>query len=109
MKRLLSILMLAALLISLAACGGTTVNETTEPVTDPATDPVTDPVTEPVETDAPESTPETDAPTETQSSTDALTKEPSVKGSCSSVVMPSLAFMALMAAGMAVVLKKKED
>ena len=36
MKRLVSILMLVALLLSLAACGGTTGNETTEPLTDPS-------------------------------------------------------------------------
>ena len=35
MKRLVSILMLAALLLSLAACGATG-NETTEPLTDPS-------------------------------------------------------------------------
>ena len=77
--------------------------DATDPVTDPATDPVTESVTDPVVTDVPETTPETEA-----SSLEETTEPADAQDGCSAVV-PVLSVLMPVIAGVAIVLKKKED
>lgn len=75
----------------------------TEQITEPVTEPVTEPTTEPVITDTPETMPVTEAV-----SLEETTEPVAQKDGCSAVV-PALSIVALAAAGMALMLKKKED
>ena len=83
------------------------VEESTEPATEPVTEPVTEDLTEPdtesVATDAPETTPVTEAV-----SFEETTASAEAQNGCSAAASV-LHVLALAAAGVALVLKKKED
>ena len=81
----------------------------TEPVTEPVTEPTTTPAIEPV-TDGPVTEPQPDTQPETEAvSTVDVTEPASAEGGCASVVVSALSLVALVAAGMTILLKKKED
>lgn len=81
----------------------------TEPMTEPATEPTTTPAIEPV-TDGPVTEPQPDTQPETEAvSTVDVTEPASAEGGCASAVVSALSLVALVAAGMTLLLKKKED